>query len=66
VNTRDKVAAGTFYADYGNNTIYLGDNPANYILDSLAAERFQKFGQWFSAAEWQRAGHDAGSHFTIG
>lgn len=39
-------------------------NSNNYVLDSLAADRFQKFGQWFSADEWQRAGLDTGSKFT--
>jgi parallel beta-helix repeat protein len=38
----------------------------DYILDSLTADRFQKFGQWFSAKEWQAAGLDAGSNFTTG
>jgi len=37
-----------------------------YVLDSLAAERFQKFGQWFTAPQWQQAGLDAGSKFTLG
>ncbi len=44
--------------------VVLKDN--NYVLDSLSADRFQKFGQWFSAAEWQAAGLDTGSHFTTG
>jgi parallel beta-helix repeat protein len=38
----------------------------NYTLDSLTADRFQKFGQWFSATEWQKAGFDTESQFTIG
>ncbi|GAA1561279.1 hypothetical protein GCM10009789_13160 [Kribbella sancticallisti] len=38
----------------------------NYILDSLTADRFQKFGQWFSATEWQAAGLDTDSNFTVG
>ncbi|MFC5263577.1 right-handed parallel beta-helix repeat-containing protein [Kribbella qitaiheensis] len=42
--------------------VVLKDN--TYVLDSLSAERFQKFGQWFSAGEWQQAGLDAGSTFT--
>jgi parallel beta-helix repeat protein len=37
-----------------------------YILDSLTADRFQKFGQWFSAAEWRAAGLDTDSQFTTG
>ncbi len=37
-----------------------------YVLDSLSADRFQKFGQWYSATEWQAAGLDAGSQFTTG
>jgi parallel beta-helix repeat protein len=44
--------------------VVLKDN--TYVLDSLSAERFQKFGQWFSAGEWQQAGLDAGSRFTTG
>ncbi len=36
----------------------------SYLLDSLSADRFQKFGQWFSAKEWQAAGLDAGSNFA--
>ncbi|WP_237706796.1 right-handed parallel beta-helix repeat-containing protein [Kribbella flavida] len=35
-----------------------------YILDSLTADRFQKFGQWFTAKEWQAAGFDTDSNFT--
>jgi hypothetical protein len=38
----------------------------NYTLDSLTADRFQKFGQWFSATEWQKAGFDTESQFTTG
>ncbi|MDX6261660.1 MAG: hypothetical protein QOH84_3348 [Kribbellaceae bacterium] len=37
-----------------------------YVLDSLTADRFQKFGQWFSAAEWKAAGLDTDSQFTTG
>ncbi|GAA1511907.1 right-handed parallel beta-helix repeat-containing protein [Kribbella lupini] len=37
-----------------------------YFLDSLSAERFQKFGQWFTAKEWQQAGFDADSNFLLG
>jgi parallel beta-helix repeat protein len=37
-----------------------------YILDSLTADRFQKFGQWFSATEWKAAGLDTDSQFTTG
>ncbi len=37
-----------------------------YFLDSLSADRFQKFGQWFTAKEWQQAGIDAGSNFLLG
>ncbi len=44
--------------------VVLKDN--HYVLDSLTADRFQKFGQWFSATEWQQAGLDANSDFTTG
>ncbi|MFD3399346.1 right-handed parallel beta-helix repeat-containing protein [Kribbella sp. NPDC058693] len=37
-----------------------------YILDSLAAERFQKTGQWYTAREWRATGQDTTSAFTIG
>jgi parallel beta-helix repeat protein len=37
-----------------------------YFLDSLSADRFQKFGQWFTAKEWQQAGLDADSNFLLG
>ena len=38
----------------------------SYVLDSLTADRFQKFGQWFSAKEWQATGQDTNSNFTAG
>ena len=37
-----------------------------YILDSLAAERFQKTGQWYTAQQWRATGQDTASAFTIG
>ncbi|MEV8372395.1 right-handed parallel beta-helix repeat-containing protein [Kribbella sp. NPDC056861] len=37
-----------------------------YVLDSLTADRFQKFGQWFSAAEWKATGLDLDSQFKTG
>jgi parallel beta-helix repeat protein len=33
VATRDKVAPGTFYADYAANAVYLGSNPAGHALE---------------------------------
>jgi len=36
------------------------------VLDSLAADRFQKFGQWFNSAEWRATGMDTDSKFTTG
>ncbi|WP_132144336.1 right-handed parallel beta-helix repeat-containing protein [Kribbella antiqua] len=33
VAARDKVAPGTFYADYGANAVYLGDNPAGKSVE---------------------------------
>jgi parallel beta-helix repeat protein len=33
VATRDKVAPGTFYADYAANVIYVGDNPQGHALE---------------------------------
>jgi hypothetical protein len=36
----------------------------SYILDSLTAKRFQKAGQWYTAAEWRKTGQDADSTFT--
>ena len=33
VATRDKVAPGTFYADYAANAIYLGSNPAGHTVE---------------------------------
>ena len=33
VATRDKVAPGTFYADYAANAIYLGSNPAGHAVE---------------------------------
>ena len=33
VATRDKVAPGTFYADYAANAIYLGNNPAGHAVE---------------------------------
>jgi hypothetical protein len=44
--------------------VTLDDNV--YILDSLAAERFQKTGQWYTAKQWRATGQDTGSAFTIG
>ncbi|MER7245411.1 right-handed parallel beta-helix repeat-containing protein [Kribbella sp. NPDC000426] len=44
--------------------VSLNDNV--YILDSLAAERFQKTGQWYTAQEWRGTGQDTASAFTIG
>ncbi|WP_350277187.1 right-handed parallel beta-helix repeat-containing protein [Kribbella sp. HUAS MG21] len=44
--------------------VTLNDN--RYILDSLAAERFQKTGQWYTAKEWRTTGQDTTSLFTIG
>jgi parallel beta-helix repeat protein len=35
-----------------------------YVLDSLMTNRFQKFGQWFTAPQWQQAGLDTNSKFT--
>jgi parallel beta-helix repeat protein len=37
-----------------------------YVLDSLAADRFQKSGQWFNSTEWRAAGMDTDSKFTTG
>jgi parallel beta-helix repeat protein len=37
-----------------------------YILDSLAAERFQRTGQWYTAQQWRTTGQDTASAFTIG
>ena len=37
-----------------------------YILDSLAAERFQKTGQWYTAKQWRTTGQDTTSAFTLG
>ena len=37
-----------------------------YVLDSLLAYRFQKFGHWFTAPQWQKAGLDTNSKFTTG
>ena len=34
-----------------------------YLLDSLRADRFQKFGQWFTSTEWRAAGLDTDSRF---
>jgi parallel beta-helix repeat protein len=44
--------------------VTLDDNV--YILDSLAAERFQKTGQWYTAKQWRATGQDTDSAFTIG
>jgi hypothetical protein len=44
--------------------VSLNDNI--YILDSLAAQRFQKTGQWFTAQQWRQTGQDTQSVFTIG
>ncbi|MEU4287710.1 right-handed parallel beta-helix repeat-containing protein [Kribbella sp. NPDC026596] len=41
-------------------------NGNTYILDSLAAERFQKAGQRYTAQQWRQAGQDTSSAFTIG
>ncbi|MEU4197388.1 right-handed parallel beta-helix repeat-containing protein [Kribbella sp. NPDC026611] len=37
-----------------------------YILDSLAADRFQKTGSWYTATEWRGTGQDVTSVFTLG
>jgi hypothetical protein len=37
-----------------------------YILDSLGAERFQKTGAWYTAAQWRHTGQDVTSVFTLG
>ncbi|GAB2659398.1 right-handed parallel beta-helix repeat-containing protein [Kribbella swartbergensis] len=39
VATRDKVAPGTFYADYGANAVYLGDNPAGRSVEMSKTAR---------------------------
>ncbi|NIK60614.1 right-handed parallel beta-helix repeat-containing protein [Kribbella shirazensis] len=44
--------------------VTLNDN--TYILDSLAAERFQKTGQRYTAEQWRSTGQDTTSLFTIG
>ncbi len=41
-------------------------NNNTYILDSLAADRFQRTGQWYTAKQWQSSGQDSTSLFTIG
>jgi parallel beta-helix repeat protein len=33
VASRDKVAPGTFYADYTANAVYLGDNPSGHAIE---------------------------------
>jgi parallel beta-helix repeat protein len=37
-----------------------------YILDSLATQRFQKTGQWYTAQQWRTTCQDTTSAFTIG
>ncbi|TDW94219.1 parallel beta-helix repeat protein [Kribbella pratensis] len=44
--------------------VTLNDN--TYILDSLAAERFQKTGEWYTAKAWRTTGQDTTSAFTLG
>ncbi|GAA1582254.1 hypothetical protein GCM10009804_43460 [Kribbella hippodromi] len=38
VASRDKVARGTFYADYAANAIYLGDNPAGHDIEMSSTQ----------------------------
>ena len=33
VNSQDKVAPGTFYADYAGNAVFLGDNPQGQAVE---------------------------------
>ncbi|WP_238334968.1 right-handed parallel beta-helix repeat-containing protein [Kribbella amoyensis] len=38
VASRDKVASGTFFGDYANNLVYVGDNPAGKSVEMSKTE----------------------------
>jgi parallel beta-helix repeat protein len=36
-----------------------------YIVESLAAKHFQRFGTWYTSSTWQKSGQDVGSTYKV-
>ena len=36
-----------------------------YIVESLAAKHFQRFGTWYASTTWQKSGQDVGSTYKV-